>query len=57
MDKNNIFGNILEHKRTLYPSDTVIVWISREKSETVHTLRLVALVKREEPTSLSTFQL
>jgi hypothetical protein len=59
MDKNNIFGNtcILKHKRTLFPSDMVIVWVTREKSETIHTLRLVAWVKREEPTSLSTSQL
>jgi hypothetical protein len=35
MDKNNIFGNILKHKRTLSPSDMVIVWITGEKSETI----------------------
>jgi hypothetical protein len=57
MDKNNIFGNILKHKRTLFPSDEVIVWITWEKSETFHNLRLVAWVKREEPTSLPTCQL
>jgi hypothetical protein len=57
MDKNNIFENILKHKRTLFPSDMFIVWITREKSKTVHTLRLVAWVKREKPTRLSTSQL
>jgi hypothetical protein len=57
MDKNNIFGNILKHKRTLSPSDMVIVWITRKKSETIHALRLVAWVKRKEPASLSTSQL
>jgi hypothetical protein len=56
MDKNNIFGNILKQKEH-FPSDVVIVWITRAKSETFHTLRLVAWVKGEEPTSLSTSQL
>jgi hypothetical protein len=42
MDKNNIFGNILKHKRTLSLSDMVIVWITMEKAETFHTMRLVA---------------
>jgi hypothetical protein len=57
MDKNNIFGNILKHKRTLFLSDMVIVWITWEKSETFHTLRLVVRVKREGPASLSNSQL
>jgi hypothetical protein len=57
MDKNNIFENILKHKRTLSPSDMIIVWITRKKSETIHAMRLVAWVKREEPANLSTSQL
>jgi hypothetical protein len=57
MDRNNIFGNILKHKRTLFPSDMIIVWITREKSHTFQTFRLVAWVKREGPISLSTSQL
>jgi hypothetical protein len=57
MDKSNIFENNLKHNRTLFPSDMVIVWITSEKSDTFHTLRLVAWVKREEPASLLTFQL
>jgi hypothetical protein len=57
MDKNNIFGNNLKHKRTLFPRDMVTVWITWKKSETFRTLRLVAWVKREGPASLSTSQL